>query len=143
MPRSPSKPSNNAGRRPKTGARLSDRRPRQERRFAEGAGRRGEFWAELFLRAQFYRVLARRVKTPVGEIDLIMRRGNLTVFVEVKARAFSHQELDALMAVNRRRIVNAAQMWLMRRPELAAGDLRFDVIFLAPFAWPRHLKNAF
>jgi putative endonuclease len=132
MRRSPSKPRNSAG-----------GRPSPQRRFAESAGRRGEFWAELFLRAQFFRVLARRVKTPVGEIDLIMRRGNLTVFVEVKARAFSHQELDALMAVNRRRIVNAAQMWLMRRPELAAGDLRFDVIFLAPFAWPRHIVNAF
>ena len=98
MPRSPSKPNS-------------------ERRFHEGAGRRGEFWAELFLRAQLYRVLARRVKT--------------------------HQEADALLAVNRRRIVNAAQLWLMRRPELAAGDQRFDVIFLAPFAWPRHIVNAF
>ena len=125
MPRSPSKP--------KSSARI----------FNERAGRRGEFWAELFLRAQFYRVLARRVKTPVGEIDLIVARGNLTVFVEVKARAFSHQEYDALMAVIQRRIVNAAQVWLMRRPELTAGDLRFDVIFLAPFAWPRHLKGAF
>ena len=53
MPRSPSKPSS-------------------ERRFHEHAGRRGELWAELFLRAQFYRVLGRRVKTPVGEIDLIV-----------------------------------------------------------------------
>jgi len=125
LPPSPSKPKNSA------------------RIFAEGAGRRGEMWAELFLRAQFYRVLARRVKTPVGEIDLIVRRGNLTVFVEVKARAFSHLEADALMAVNHRRITRAAQFWLMRRPELAAGDLRCDVIFLAPFAWPRHLKGAF
>ena len=125
MPRSPSKP--------KSSARI----------FNERAGRRGEFWAELFLRAQFFRVVARRVKTPVGEIDLIVSRGKLTVFVEVKARAFSHQEYEALMAVNQRRIVNAAQVWLMRRPELAAGDLRFDVIFLAPFAWPRHLKGAF
>jgi putative endonuclease len=114
-----------------------------ERRFAEGAGRRGEFWAELFLRAQLYRVIARRVKTPVGEIDLIVSRGGVTVFVEVKARSFSHQEAEALAAVNRRRIERAAQMWLMRRPELAAGTLRFDVIFLAPFAWPRHIVNAF
>ncbi|MBL8599453.1 MAG: YraN family protein [Devosia sp.] len=124
MPRSPSK-------------------PRSERRFAEGAGRRGEVWAELFLRAQLYRVLARRVKTPVGEIDLIVQRFGVTVFVEVKARSFSHQEYEALMAVNRHRIVNAAQLWLMRRPDLAAGDLRFDVIFLAPFAWPRHIVGAF
>jgi putative endonuclease len=114
-----------------------------ERRFAEGAGRRGEFWAELFLRAQLYRVIARRVKTPVGEIDLIVSRGGVTVFVEVKARSFSRQEAEALAAVNRRRIERAAQMWLMRRPELAAGTLRFDVIFLAPFAWPRHIVNAF
>lgn len=124
MPRSPSKPSN-------------------ERKFHERAGRRGELWAELFLRAQFYRVLARRVRTPVGEIDLIVQRGSMTVFVEVKARSFSHQEADALMAVNRQRIVRAAQVWLKRRPELANGDLRFDVIFLAPFAWPRHIVNAF
>ena len=125
MPRSPSKP--------KSSARI----------FNERAGRRGEFWAELFLRAQFYRILARRVKTPVGEIDLIVQRGRMTVFVEVKARAFSHQEYNALTAVNRKRIVHAAQLWLMRRPELAAGDLRFEVIFLAPFAWPRHIVNAF
>jgi putative endonuclease len=125
MPPSPSKPKNSA------------------RIFAEGAGRRGELWAELFLFAKGYRTIARRVKTPVGEIDLIVRRGRMTVFVEVKARSFSHQEADALMAVNKQRIVRAAQMWLMRRPELANGDLRFDVIFLAPFVWPRHIVNAF
>jgi putative endonuclease len=125
MPPSPSKPRNSA------------------RIFAEGAGRRGEMWAELFLFMKGYRTIARRVKTPVGEIDLIVRRGGMTVFVEVKARSFSHQEADALMAVNKQRIVRAAQMWLMRRPELANGDLRFDVIFLAPFVWPRHIVNAF
>ena len=125
MPPSPSRPKSNF------------------RKFAEGAGRRGEVWAALFLRLQFYRVIAMRVKTPVGEIDLIAQRGGVTVFVEVKSRSFSHQEEAALGAVNRRRIVRAAQMWLARRPELANTDMRFDVIFLAPFAWPRHLKNAF
>ena len=47
------------------------------------------------------------------------------------------------MAVNRRRIVRAAQFWLTRHPARANDDLRFDVIFLAPFAWPRHIVNAF
>jgi putative endonuclease len=125
MPPSPSKPKSNF------------------RKFAEGAGRRGEMWAELFLRLKLYRVIARRVKTPVGEIDLIAQRGGVTVFVEVKARSFSHQEAEALMAVNRRRIVRAAQFWLMRKPELTQTDMRFDVIFLAPFVWPRHIVNAF
>ena len=129
MPPSPSRPSNRAG--------------TPFRKFAEGSGRRGETLASLFLSLKGYRILARRVKTPVGEIDLIARRGRVTVFVEVKARSFSHQEGDALMAVNHRRIIRAAQLWLTRRPELAAEDLRFDVIFLAPFAWPRHIVNAF
>lgn len=133
MPPSPSKPSNN---RPKS-------KPNSFRRFAEGAGRRGEFWASLLLRLQFFRILATRVKTPVGELDLVVARGRLTVFVEVKSRSFSHQEAEALAAVNRRRILRAAQYWLIRHPERAEGDLRFDVIFLAPFAWPRHITNAF
>ena len=124
--------------------RPSPSRPKSNfRRFAEGSGRRGEAWAALFLRLQFYRIIAMRVKTPVGEIDLIAQRGGVTVFVEVKSRSFSHQEAEALAAVNRRRIVRAAQLWLTRRPALANTDMRFDVIFLAPFAWPRHIVNAF
>ena len=113
------------------------------RRFAEKAGRRAEFLAALYLSLGGYRVLARRVKTPVGEIDLVASRGGVTVFIEVKARAFSHQEAGALHAVNRRRIVRAARFWLTRHPGRAAGALRFDVIFLAPFALPRHIVNAF
>ena len=122
----------------------SPSKPRSEfRKFAEGSGRRGEMWAALFLQLKLYRIVARRVKTPVGEIDLIARRGRVTVFVEVKARSFSHQEADALFAVNRRRIVRAAQLWLSRHPAEAEGGTRFDVIFLAPFAWPRHIVAAF
>lgn len=129
MPRSPSRPRAKA--------------PAPFRRFAESAGRRGEAVAGMFLSLKGYRILARRLKTPVGEVDLIVRRGSVTVFVEVKQRSFSHQEGEALGAVNRRRIVRAAQYWLIRHPDLAQQDLRFDVIFLAPFAWPRHIVNAF
>ena len=129
MPPSPSRPGNS----PST----------QFRKFSERSGRRGETLAALYLNLKGYRILARRVKTPVGEIDLIARRRGVTAFVEVKARSFSHKEDEAVMAVNHRRIIRAAQLWLSRRPELAADELRVDVIFLAPFAWPRHIVNAF
>ena len=129
MPPSPSRPGNS----PST----------QFRKFAEGSGRRGEALAALYLTLKGYRILARRVRTPVGEIDLIARRRGVVVFVEVKARSFSHQEAEALAAVNHRRIIRAAQLWLGRRPELADQEQRVDVIFLAPFAWPRHIVNAF
>ena len=125
MPPSPSKPKNSF------------------RKFNEAAGRRAEAIAALYLQAQLYRIVARRVKTPVGEIDLIARRGDVIAIVEVKSRSFSHQEADALLAVNRRRIVRAAQFWLIGKAELSTATLRFDVIFLAPFAWPRHIVSAF
>ena len=110
---------------------------------AELFGRRGETLAAWYLRLKGYRIVATRVKTPVGEIDLVAERFGTTVFIEVKARAFSSGEAEALAAVNRRRIVRAAQYYIVRHPRLAETPMRFDVIFLAPFAWPRHVRNAF
>lgn len=114
-----------------------------ERLQAESFGRRGEDLAAWYLRSKLYRILARRFKTPVGEIDLIVNRFGTLVFVEVKARQRRADELDALLHVNRRRLVQAARYFMTRNPKLAELPMRFDVIFLAPFSWPRHVKNAF
>lgn len=123
---------------------LSPSKPKADARIAaEGFGHRGETLAALFLRLKLYRIVGRRVKTPVGEIDLIARRFGVTVFVEVKARLRAETEADALMAVNQHRIVHAAQFYLARHAHLAATPLRFDVIFLARGKWPRHIVNAF
>lgn len=112
---------------------------------AELFGHRGETLAALFLQLKLYRIVARRYKTPVGEIDLIVERFGVTVFVEVKARTRSGAptEAEALGAVNRNRIVRAAQYYLMRNPRRYTAPMRFDVIFLAPWRLPRHLVNAF
>ncbi len=128
MPRSPSKPKS---------------RPSELRLAAERQGRRGEALAALWLQAQLYRIVERRFKTPVGEIDLIARHFGVTVFVEVKARGRAEATEEALRKVNRRRLVRAAEAYLMQHPKLVATPLRFDVIFLAPGRLPRHLKNAF
>ncbi|MBN9308191.1 YraN family protein [Devosia sp.] len=132
MPPSPSRPRNRRS-----------QQTRSARLGAELFGRRGEDLAALYLRLKGYRILARRVKTPGGELDLVARRLGVTVFVEVKAR-MSRAELGvALEAVNTRRIARAAEHYVARHPELASAPLRFDVIFLAPMMWPRHLRNAF
>ncbi len=110
---------------------------------AELFGRRGETLAAWYLRLKGYRIVATRVKTPVGEIDLIVRRFGLTAFIEVKARQHRAEEAMALAAVNTRRISRAAQYYVARHPALAETPLRFDVIFLAPRTWPRHVKGAF
>ncbi len=64
-----------------------------KRQKAEQGGRLAELAALWTLRAKGYRLLARRYKTPVGEIDLIMRRGNLTAFIEVKRRSDADQAI--------------------------------------------------
>jgi len=125
MPPSPSKP--------KSKARID----------AYLGGHRGETLAAWFLRLKLYRIVTRRYKTPVGEIDLIAERFGTTVFIEVKARSRAASETETLEAVNSSRIVRAAQYWLARHPAKAETDFRFDVIFLAPRRWPRHVINAF
>ena len=124
----------------------SPSKPKSKNEFRQGAelyGRHGETVAAWFLRLKGYRILESRYKTPVGEIDLIARRFGITVFVEVKSRRGADLEREALLAVNDRRIVRAAEYYLTRRPELMNRTLRFDVIFLAPRMWPRHVRNAF
>ena len=106
-------------------------------------GQRGETLAAWWLRLQLYRFVAQRYKTPVGEIDLIAERFGTTVFIEVKARSRAASETETLEAVNTSRIVHAAQYWLARHPAKAETDFRFDVIFLAPRRWPRHVIKAF
>jgi putative endonuclease len=62
-----------------------------KRQSAERGGRRAESLAAWWLRLKGWRILARRVRTPVGEIDLVARRGRTIAFVEVKARATAVQ----------------------------------------------------
>ena len=113
------------------------------RRRAERHGHVAEAAAAALLLAKGYRILARRYKTPLGEIDLIMRRGGLVAFVEVKARPSRALALEAVGAASERRIVAAADLWLAKHPDAAGLDLRYDLVLVAPWRLPRHLPDAF
>jgi putative endonuclease len=106
-------------------------------------GRRAETLAAWWLRLKGYRILARRHATPVGEIDLIARRGRCLAFVEVKARPDHTTARHAIAPRQRRRIARAAEAYLQRRPELHGHDLRFDAVLVVPGRRPQHLPNAF
>ncbi len=113
------------------------------RRKAEQRGRRSEVWAALLLLAKFYRILGWRVRTPVGEIDLIARAPNgLVCFIEVKARSDALAAARSLGVQQQRRIAQAASHYLATRPHLAAKGMRFDVIAVAPRRLPRHYPDA-
>jgi len=87
-----------------------------------------------------YRVLARLLRTPVGEIDLIARRWGLLAVVEVKARAPGAEW--TVTPAQRRRITRATAYALAQRPEWSQLDIRFDVILVRPWMLPTHLHGA-
>lgn len=111
------------------------------RRSAERRGRRGETLAAWYLRLKGWRVLARRVQTPRGEIDLIVRRGRTLAFVEVKWRASAAELALALDRYRLRRVIAASEAVASRFLQ-PGDDLRIDAILLAPGRWPRHIANA-
>lgn len=114
----------------------------QKRQQALAAGRRAETVAALFLRFKGYRILARRYCIAGGEIDLIARKFNSIVFVEVKIRPNLTEALTAIDAAKCRRISRASAHWLAANPWAARLTLRGDAICLAPWRWPRHVIAA-
>lgn len=109
-----------------------------KRRRALASGLRAEALAALFLRLKGYRILARRYCVNGGEIDLIARKLNSVVFVEVKIRPTLEEAITAIDARKRRRISRAAGVWLASNPWAVRLTLRGDAIYLAPWRWPRH-----
>jgi len=108
---------------------------------AERQGRKGENAAALYLRAKGWSVLDRRVRTPVGEIDIVVRKGAIVAFVEVKWRA---KAVDLDLAIDQRRLMRVcAAAEAVAHEYLREGDdMQIDVILLAPGRLPRHIANA-
>ena len=113
-----------------------------ERRRRLQYGRWAEAICALSLMLRGYRILARRYRTPLGEIDIVARRGGLIAFIEVKARRDLALAAHSVTPRQRRRVRRAAEAFLQRRPDLAGRDIRFDVMLVAPWRPPRHLIDA-
>jgi putative endonuclease len=118
-------------------------RPRPERQQAFRYGISAESRAAALLIAKGFRILARRWKTPVGEIDIVARRRKLLLFVEVKARDNFDDAAESVTPRNQRRIIAAAEAWLAAHPDDVLSDMRFDVVLVAPGKLPRHIPTAF
>jgi putative endonuclease len=103
-------------------------------------GQRGELIAALYLRLKGYQVIEKRFKTPVGEIDLVARKGSTLIAVEVKSRNTREEASLALTPFQQRRIERALLYYLARKP--SPLDLRFDVVLISPWKWPCHIHGA-
>ncbi|MBK8007603.1 MAG: YraN family protein [Rhizobiales bacterium] len=115
--------------------------PKRKEAFLRGVSAEGR--ASLYLAAKGYRTLAKRWRSPAGEIDLVVKRGKLVVFVEVKTRADLDTAAESVLPRQRKRITAAAEAWLATHPEHMSHDLRFDAVLIAPKRLPRHIEAAF
>ena len=111
-------------------------------------GQEGEVAAERYLRRKGYRIVAKNLRSSLGELDLVAEDGRVLVFVEVKARRTGEYG-GAIHAVHRRKqekLIQLASQYLARR-HLSNRICRFDVILLqgtntsAPVI--EHIKSAF
>ena len=119
---------------------LEDRKAERLGRYRRG--RISELVAAATLLGKGYRILARRCRTPYGEIDIVAVRGRTLAFVEVKRRA---NRLDAEAALSSRqagRIARAAEFWVSRNPRFGDREPSIDAILVSPGRWPRHLPGA-
>lgn len=145
----PPRTEGNGGGRTRSGERCADAARRgvgdggARRRAAYVLGLRAEDLTAWWLRLAGYRIVARRLRSDAGEIDLVARRGAVVAFVEVKARTGAPDgPEDPLTATAERRIRAAADVFLARHPELASRTVRFDLALFGPRSF-RYVADAF
>lgn len=119
---------------------VSSRKAERQRR--EQRGRDAEDRAAQYLESQGYMILARRHRTPAGEVDLIACDGEVLAFVEVKARASVGRGLFSLGERQAARIAAAAEYFTAENPAYADALLRLDLIIIVPGQVPVHFRNA-
>jgi putative endonuclease len=113
------------------------------RRKALRRGRTSEYVAAFFLILKGYRIAALRYRTKLGEIDIVARKGDLAVFVEVKARRDEAGAVDAVSLAAQRRIRAASDLWLARQADHARLSQRYDIVAIMPRRLPKHFRDAF
>src|ERR1700759_3949138 len=114
----------------------------RNRAAAHAHGHRSESLAALWLRLKGYRILAGRLKTHAGEIDLVAAAPFGPVcFIEVKARAEARAAADSVAPSQQTRIAHAARLYLPSRRGLARRGSRFDIVAIAPGALPVHHRD--
>lgn len=85
--------------------------------------------AEDYLVKKGFNILFKRAKTPYGEVDLILQKENLLVFVEVKFR--TEEQVEVISQAQKKRIINACQFLISKYPLYQNKDIRFDAVIIS------------
>ncbi|MBY7649026.1 MAG: YraN family protein [Candidatus Liberibacter europaeus] len=123
--------------------RQKDRRRPHDRRKALKYGFFAEILSAVFLLIKGWKIIAIRHRNHFGEIDIIARRKDLVIFVEVKARKSFQEAVDSISYNSRKRIHAASKAWLTKQINSHRLSYRYDIIAVVPWRLPTHFPNAF
>ena len=115
---------------------------REQRQKHERAGRIAEHVAAALLMLKGYRILARRVKSRLGEVDLVAVRGRRLAFVEVKARGTLAEAQAAIAPWQAGRMAAAAERWVAQHPAYREHEIGLDAVLIVRGKLPRHMPDA-
>jgi putative endonuclease len=118
-------------------------RPDGERQARVWRGHVAEWIAAVFLILRGYRILARRHRTPFGEVDIIARRGRRLAFVEVKRRPTLREAAWSFTPTQGERIGRAAEHFMRAHPRYRGHEMGMDLILIGRHGWPDYLPNTF
>lgn len=119
------------------------RAPRTRRQQAYRLGLLAEYRVMWRFFWRGYRRRGHRVKTPVGELDLVYERGRTLIFVEVKARASLEAAAFALLPQQQARLQRAARYFIAQHPRYLEHSIRFDCCAVSWYMRVNHIQNAF
>lgn len=104
-------------------------------------GLQAEQIAVIFLRLKGYKILERRYKTKLGEIDIVARKKNIIAFIEVKAR--KNLDTHEVLTTNQQQRIKNAANYFITSNKINAKIFRFDLIIMKNIVSIKHIKNAF
>lgn len=94
----------------------------------------------IFLTLKFYKIIHRRFKCKFGEIDIIARKNNRIIFIEVKARK-DIALMDFISKYQSERIKKAAEFFILQNPKYRNYKISFDAIYVNKYFIPIQIKN--
>ncbi len=102
-----------------------------------------EYYVIFLLFFKGYKILEHRYKTKLGEIDLIFKKGNNIIAVEVKARKNKNLQIGEVVSRKQlTRILNSLKIFLNKNEIYSNFNSRVDVILVYNFLRVQHIKNA-
>lgn len=100
-----------------------------------------EMVALVWLSLKGYRIVRWRYKQKMGEIDLLISKGKTLAVVEVKARPTIDLAVSAMYPRAWQRHRHAVLRFVQQHPYYQQHAIRFDLVALAPYTFPNHLRD--